>query len=403
MFAKIFISIFMGFFCFLFFLCTTKDGITFEEGQGKIWVQSQNIDSARIFLDYKDTGELTPALLENIVPGEHVIHLFRSTYRPTPDSVLILLEENAVDTASFTLAMSPNGNLNIESTPDSARVFLNKLEFGLTPFSLTGIPEDQYFLQLIKSNFDVVSDTIAITDNGNLNLSYQLQEDIRRFVLLEHFSNSSCPPCPQSDEIIDSLARDYGPARLVVLAYHANFPGSDDPMYLSAMAGNDSRLNYYKPPSIPRAFVDGRLVSDPQSAPSYTGLIDDQALQDTAATIAFKQLNRSANSIQGRLEITALKNISQGHRLFIALIEDEIDYASPPGSNGQTHFEAVLRDFYPDGEGVDINLSVQQSLNVTFNFTLAGECGADLTVLAFIQNVSSKAVLQSGWTRYPPF
>jgi hypothetical protein len=85
------------------------------------------------------------------------------------------------------------------------------------------------------------------------------------------------------------------------------------------------------------------------------------------------------------------------------LIEDEIDYPTPPGSNGQTHFEAVLRDFYPDGEGVDITLSPQQSLSISFNYNLDVEWGADLTVLAFIQNAATKAVLQSGWTRYPPF
>jgi thiol-disulfide isomerase/thioredoxin len=386
-----------------FITCTTKDGIEFEEGKGSLWVTSENADSACIFLDYRDTGKRTPALLESLTPGQHVVHLFRSTFRTSPDSQLVEVEENTADTATFILNSSPHGNLNIGSSPDSARVFINKLEFGLTPDTVRGLPVGIYYLQLLKGNFDTVLDTVEILANDELTLNYQLQEDIRRFVLLDHFSNTSCPPCPQSDAIIDYLARRYGPAQLVVLGYHANFPSPNDPMYLSAKDANDSRINFYKPPSIPRAFVDGMQVSNPLDSLSYINLIDGQILSDTLLTISFLQLNRLNDLISGRLEIKSLSNMSSDHRLYIALIEDEIDYPSPPGTNGQTHFEAVLRDFYPDGSGTPINLLSQQTTQYNFSFVLDTEWGDDLTVIAFIQNSVNKSVLQSGWTRYPPF
>ncbi|UCF64040.1 MAG: PEGA domain-containing protein [bacterium] len=383
--------------------CTTKDGIEFEEGKGSILVVSQNADSARIFLNYHDTGQRTPALLQNVTPGRQVLHLFLNTFKSSVDSIVVFLEEDQTDTATFTLVPSPSGDLTINSTPDSARILLNKLEFGFTPLTVDGLPEGVYFLQLLKSNFDMILDTLEIVANDEVILNYRLQEDLRRFVILEHFSNTSCPPCPQSDAIIDDLAGDYGAVQLVVLAYHANFPSPSDPMYLSAKPDNDSRLQFYLPPSIPRAFVDGRLVQDPLSEQSYRNLIDSQLQQDTALTISFTQLNRSYTLIQGKLELKALQSIAAGHQLQIALIEDEIDYPSPPGTNGQTHFEAVLRALYPDGAGIPVTMTPQQILRVDFSFILKSEWGEDLTVLAFVQNLSDKSILQSGWTRYPPF
>jgi thiol-disulfide isomerase/thioredoxin len=383
--------------------CTTKDGIEFAEKYGQLWIVTTEADSARIFLDYRDTGFLTPSLLENIILGKHAVHLFRNGYKTSPDSAIVFLQEDQTDTVSIELVSSLNGNLSINSSPDSARVIINRLEFGITPITIEGLPVGIYFLEIIKGGFNVASDTIEMLENDNLQLIYQLAENLRRFVLLEHFSNTSCPPCPTSDEIIHDLAESYGPSRLVVLGYHANYPSPSDPMYLAARAANDRRIQFYQPASLPRAYVDGQLVSDPLSSSCYQNLIESQLIADTLAFIAFQQLNLTNTLVQGQLKVKALSDINSGHRLFIALIEDEIHYNTPPGTNGQTHFDAVLRGFYPDGNGITINLLNQESQTIEFEISLKAEWGQDLTALAFIQNVSTKAVLQSAWTRYPEF
>ncbi|OGB69919.1 MAG: hypothetical protein A2Y94_08660 [Caldithrix sp. RBG_13_44_9] len=383
--------------------CTTKDGIQFEDQHAQLWIVSLGADSARIFLDYQDTGFLTPYLIEDLALGKHVVHLFHGGFRSNPDSVVVLLEEVKTDTVSIELVPAVNGNLSVNSSPDSARVIINKLEFGYTPIYIEGLPVGMYPLEIIKSGFSVRSDTIEILENDHLQLVYQLEEYISRFVLLEHFSNTSCPPCPTSDEIVNDLAESYGPSILVVLGYHANYPSPSDPMYLAARAANDSRIQFYLPQSLPRAFVDGLLVLDPLSAMSYQNLIESQLIKDTLLIIAFQELNWTDTLMKGKMQIKALQSISSDHRLFIALIEDEIHYNTPPGSNGQTHFDAVLRAFYPDGNGITISLAAQETETINFEISLSTEWGHDVTVIAFVQNVLTKAVLQSGWTRYPEF
>ncbi len=145
------------------------------------------------------------------------------------------------------------------------------------------------------------------------------------------------------------------------------------------------------------------MVPDPLSETCYRTLIDNQLQQDTLLTLAFQQLNRSDTLLQGRLEVKAFTDVSSDHRLYLALIEDEIDYPNPPGTNGQTHFEAVLRSFYPDGNGMVVTLAAFSNVKVDFTFKRNAEWGNDLTVVAFVQNSVTKAVLQAGWTRYPRF
>jgi hypothetical protein len=145
------------------------------------------------------------------------------------------------------------------------------------------------------------------------------------------------------------------------------------------------------------------LVSDPLSATSYQDLIDNQLVKDTLLIIGFQELNWSDTLMKGKLQLKARQNISSDHRLFIALIEDEIHYNTPPGSNGQTHFDAVLRAFYPDGNGISIDLLAQKTKTIFFEIPLSTDWGHDVTVIAFVQNMLTKAIIQSGWTRYPEF
>ncbi len=386
------------------FSCTTKDGkpLGGEFKVGNVYVRSLNFDSARVFLDHRDTGKKTPALLQDVAAGEHVVHLFLSGKKAAEDSLVIGVLADQTDTLQFELNEVPSGDLKIKSNPDSARVLLNNLEFGITPLTIEGVPAGDYRLRIVKGSYDPLEKAITVTADDSLQFLFQLQEDIRRMVLLEHFSNTNCPPCPESDAIIDSLGRLYGDSQLVIIGYHASFPSPFDPLYQAAKTDIDQRMQYYQPPSIPRAYVDGTVVNDPLDAANYRTLIEQQLQQDTVATLAFLEVNKTAADLSGKLEIAALQDVS-GAVLHIVLLEDEIDFENPPGTNGQKHFEAVFRAFYPSAQGQALAISAGDNRQFGFSFSLQAEYGNDLTVAAFIQDSGSGQILQAAWTRYPEF
>ena len=397
--------VFVGVFFLFIFSCTTKDGkiINPVTPRGNLWVSTANFDSARIFLDYQDTGKKTPALLKDIPEGNHVVHVFLETTHPTPDSILVDIRGNQTDTARFSLTGAPNGDLTVETDPDSARVFLNKLDFGFTPLTILGLPERDYQLKILKGSYDPIVKNIQIAANDSLQLHYQLREDLHRIVLLEHFSNVFCVPCVKADEIVDSLTLSYDPVSLVIIGYHAANPVRNDPMYIAAQANVDLRWNLYGASFTPVAYVDGQTVSNPREEQPYRDLIDTRLAADSVATVAFQQLNRTDLLISGQLEVKAQKDLPAGTLLQIALIEDEIYYQTPPGINGLTHFSFVLRDFYPDANGQVLQLNAGERTVKDFQFTLPAEWGRDLTVVAFLQNPASKEILQAAWTFHSHF
>lgn len=384
----------------LFLACTTRDGniVGYQSDSGSLLVTS-NYYGARIFLDYRDTGEVTPAELEAVPVGRHVIHLFLQNRRSSPDSVVAYVEKQKQKTVQFELAKVSSGDLEVTSQPDSARVYVNNLEFGLTPLLIRGLPEGDYQLGIHKSNYAPVEKKLRM-NSGTLNpVEQNLQ--LRSSVLLEHFSNTGCPPCPQADALVDALAEDYGAAVLVTVGYHAHYPSPADPLYQAAAEENKRRLNFYPPSPIPAAYVDGQKVTDPNDEQSYRELIDVESVKTPPVVIEFTELERSQSLIKGRLKIKALGQIPQSAVLNLNLIEDVIDFDDPPGTNGQTHFEAIFRKSYPDSLFSLEPLFNSGKMTLDFRFSLSPEWGDDLTVNAFLQDKSDRTVFQAAWTRYP--
>ena len=397
-------SLFSAFLLAVLFIanCTTKEGkiLSFNPRYGNLLVTSTNFYGARIFLDYEDTGKLTPALLENVPVGRHIVHIFLSETKSSPDSQVVEVEKGREKTVQFKLNKVPSGDLSIATTPEGANIRINKLNFGFAPLQIVGLPEGEYRLQIWKSNYRPVEKNVQIVAAQIREVNETLT--LTKMILLEHFSNVNCPPCPQADAIIDQLAEDYGVANLIVLGYHVGWPSPTDPFYLAAKADNDARLAFYPPGPVPQAFVNGEKVAQALDEQSYRTLIDAGLQEAATAVIEFRQVHRTDSLITGKIKITAVSDLPAGTVLQVALIEDAIDFDNPPGTNGQTHFESINRKFYPDAAGQTFTLSAGASQTSDFSFVLSNEWGRDLTVLAFLQDSGSRVVYQSAWTRFPP-
>jgi hypothetical protein len=392
------------FFIFFFIMCTTKEGdiFSFEPSVGSISVTSTT-PGARVFLDYRDTGQITPALLNNVKAGQHLVHIFLAKYISNPDSISVLVQEGKEISINFEVTNIPNvGSLFITTNPESALVKINKLEFGISPLLVTGLATGQYRVVIEKPGFKTIDTMATIRQDDLVELSTSLKLSLKRLVLFEHFSNTDCVPCVDVDIIFEEVLDSLGAEVVSSIGYHPDVPSASDPFYRAAKEENDARKSFYNVPFSPYALIDGTIFP----IVSISGLKQDlvNAITNRAAVpppnliMEFMDLNVDLDTLSGSVRVWALEDLPPNIFLKTAVINRSVDMAQPPGINGQTHFIDVMRDFQPSVTGVAINLTDKQKITISFSFIRQSGWPDNLDIVSFIQNNQTKEVLQSIWT-----
>lgn len=240
-----------------------------------------------------------------------------------------------------------------------------------------------------------------------LNISYTVDNGLNapKKVLLEDFANVSCAPCVISNQVIESLLHgSYGPENLLAVKFPTNFPWKDDPFYLAAKTECDFRRSFYNVLFAPTIIIDGILQPVPTDSNSIK-----QAVNTRLSTNSNIQLELT-KQIQGgglviNLDVKAKDSVSINYSdyvLHFTLIESEIEFTSPPGSNGETKFFNVLRLQLPGTEGFELNeikSMGSQGMSLTYEETIDELWDINkLKVIVFIQNKQTKEIYQAGAT-----
>jgi len=270
-------------------------------------------------------------------------------------------------------------------------------------------------------------DTLTV-DLGDHTLSV-VKENVSRIVLLEDFANVSCIPCVTSNKIIENLTNEaYGRSKLVAAKFATNFPSPSDPFYLANSEDCDARMSYYTIFFAPTTIIDG--IERPVSTDS----LDISEKVDQRLTISPRfNLNVKDSIANGNYLITinvdtvtkyfpeskditvtsdtpVLLNFNieldttqidfDNLVLHTVVTETDIEFSSPPGSNGETKFYDVMRKMLPSNAGESLS-SIKQTGEGIFQRQIVINPGwnpLNLNTVVYIQNVTTKEVYQSGST-----
>jgi len=237
-----------------------------------------------------------------------------------------------------------------------------------------------------NSNVNVYEDSIIV-------VSATMQPNSEaKIVLIEDFANVSCVPCVVSNKILEALSNvSFGRKKLVVIKFPANFPSPNDPFYKANQVDCDSRMNYYNIIIAPTTKVDGIL--NPVSSDSN----DVKSKVQSRLSLQPKFKIEVKDSIAGdtyfiniKINVFDIAGLNlQDLVVHTVITETDIEFATPPGSNGETKFYDVMRKMLPsnNGEalgtaivaGTVINLQRQFTIPPTWNKT-------KLHTVAYIQD-----------------
>ena len=240
----------------------------------------------------------------------------------------------------------------------------------------------------------------------------------QRLVMIEQFTNASCPPCEVQNPAFNALLH-ANVDGVIALKYQTAFPGFD-PMNQQNPTEVATRLAYYPGVTgVPTAAIDGLIPGDDYAAGlggwdvaggGYEGgpygynqaVLTFAGAQMTPITL---ELDHNISANLDSISITAkMKNVGVGlfnladGVLQIAIIEKEIKYPSPPGSTAEQDFEDVMRKMLPDANGTAL-AAVMPGDSVEWNWTVALPDYIynynDIGVVGFVQDNSDKQVYQA--------
>jgi Secretion system C-terminal sorting domain/Outer membrane protein Omp28 len=233
----------------------------------------------------------------------------------------------------------------------------------------------------------------------------------QRVVLVEEFTQASCGPCASANPAFNALlAPNLTSNKVVGIKYQTNWPGVD-PMNVQTQSWVGPRVSYYGVNGVPNAVIDGVIVPDDCNAyAGYPGCltqaeIDAQYNTPSSFTLGLTHtMSNDFDSVYISVNITASQAFTSNGalKLHVALLEREIIFSTPPGSNGELDFYGVLRQMLPNASGTTLNGTWANGDNATFTFAVPTPSYIyninELQVAAFIQSDGNKVVQQAAIT-----
>lgn len=216
-----------------------------------------------------------------------------------------------------------------------------------------------------------------------------------RRVLIEEFTNASCPPCAAQNPAFNAtVAANFD--KLTPIKYQTNWPGVD-PMNAQTQTDVGPRVTYYGVTGVPNGRQNGILEVFPMT--SYTAAMIDAAYNTlTPVTMtASHSINATYDSVFITVTVTSDAALSGNLKLRVAVTEDNINFASPPGTNGEADFFNVMRKMLPNSAGTTTgNFAAGETKTYNFAWKLAYFYDLNqMSVSAFLQDDGSKEVYQS--------
>jgi hypothetical protein len=303
------------------------------------------------------------------------------------------------------------GDIIVQSTPAGAAIWLDGGDTGhATPDTLREVASGTHVIRLRLAGWSVDPESLAVdvSPSAPVEANFTLAQIVTaptKVVLLEGFSNVSCIGCPAMAATLHDVmsTSGYGLDRVLLLKYSVNWPQPSDPHYLANPGDNSARLSVYQSQilGVPVLFADGVRAHEGTALPPDSGtlraLIDALTQVDPGFGISIDAVLNAA-AVAATVTLTAIRSVDDPDaRLLVALVENPIQYVSPPGNQGETEFHWIMRDLatapglpLPLAAGVPAEFVVQLTRNDAW-------VAARLGVVAFVQNVQTRAVLQAGY------
>lgn len=218
-----------------------------------------------------------------------------------------------------------------------------------------------------------------------------LGQAVKKWVLLEQFTNTHCPQCGYRNPELYEIALKPYDTEIIHIAYHNNRPLKADPFHQANPVPTITRTEYYDVSASPSLIVNGqRLKADKPLI--TTEQLEKQLNQSSPLHLTIKekiQANKEREILISAKTATELPNAP--YKLFVAVVEKDVFFCT----YFENVFDNLFRSFLSSDKGDEITLSSNEK-SYTYQYTPKTDWKEEqLFVVAFVQNTESKEIMNA--------
>lgn len=227
-----------------------------------------------------------------------------------------------------------------------------------------------------------------------ISINLWAQQDAPKMILVEHFTNTLCSTCAARNPDFNSTLSNYSD-QVIRLTYHPTSPFPSCIFAQHNTSGNNNRTNFYNIfGGTPRVVVNGNVIN--ASNPLLNdGRVNTESNETSPFSISITQEIRNDSALfEVNIEkVNTFSDIAD-YNLYVALIEETINYEAPNGEN--TH-RNVFRIFLDETNNIILPLEIGDVFSFSYETIIDQEWNEnEISAVAFLQNTNTNEILQSG-------
>ncbi|BDS11744.1 T9SS type A sorting domain-containing protein [Aureispira anguillae] len=219
---------------------------------------------------------------------------------------------------------------------------------------------------------------------------FSLEAQVPRKILVEHFTNTLCPPCASRNPgFYTNLSNQ---TNVLHLSIHSSAPYTQCLLYQQNSGPSDARRSYYTVNSTPTLVMNGFSIPSSNDY-SQASIFTPFQGQTSPISIQLQQQKYGNDSLKLRVIVKTVANHNLGaQQLWVGLAEDTVFYNAPNGEG--THYDVFRAQL--DLGAVTLPTTLGDSLVYEYNaYANAAWDFSRIFAFAMLQNSANQSVTQS--------
>ncbi|NJM91050.1 MAG: PEGA domain-containing protein, partial [Myxococcales bacterium] len=166
-------------------------------------VVSADVPDAEVYIDGNRHPDKTPAVINNVIEGIHVIEVRKEPSVPWKQTIQVKADEQTKVRADLTAGLgSGGGTISVLSNISGATVFLDGREVGVVPFDIKGVKPGEHVLEVKAPGYQTREERVVINAGAT---------EVRKMDLLPGLSADQgtikvVSPVPEAEVFIDGAS-----------------------------------------------------------------------------------------------------------------------------------------------------------------------------------------------------